>query len=231
MTTEAYALIEQQKEYYRARAGEYDEWFLREGRYDRGAEHREQWFAEVDEVRRALDAFGPAGRVLELACGTGWWTEQLVRHAGELTVVDASAEVLALNQARLPDFSIRRVQADLFAWEPDGAYDVVFFSFWLSHVPPDRFEAFWAMVRRALAPGGRVFLVDSLRTVESTATNHQLPDEEAEVVVERKLNDGRRFHIYKVFHRPADLEQALAALGWTAKMHASGDFFLYGEAA
>src|SRR3954469_20073525 len=143
-------LIEQQKDYYSARAGEYDEWFQREGRYDRGPEHRARWFAEVDEVRAALERFRPAGRVLELACGTGWWTEQLVRFADSVTAVDASDEVLGLNRLRVGDAKVRRERADIFAWRPDAAYDVVFFSFWLSHVPPERFDGFWARVREAL---------------------------------------------------------------------------------
>ena len=75
-------LIAQQISYYQARAGEYDEWFLRQGRYDRGPEINRQWFTEVEEVRRALDAFAPGGDVLELAGGTGLWTEQLLRQAG-----------------------------------------------------------------------------------------------------------------------------------------------------
>jgi len=222
-------LLEQQKAYYRARAGEYDEWFLRQGRYDRGPEHTAQWFAEVEEVRAALERFNPAGRVLELACGTGWWTEQLVRWASELTAVDASAEVLELNRNRVGDAKVRRVQADLFAWKPDQTYDVVFFSFWLSHVPPERFQAFWTTVRRALAPGGRVFFVDSLRTVESTATDHVLSPED-DVVMERKLNDGRSFHIYKVFYAPAELEARLATIGWRTSAAATASFFLYGHA-
>jgi demethylmenaquinone methyltransferase/2-methoxy-6-polyprenyl-1,4-benzoquinol methylase len=223
-------LIEQQKEYYRARAGEYDEWFLRAGRYDRGPEFRARWFAEVDEVRAALDRFRPSGRVLELACGTGLWTERLVRHADEVTAVDSSAEVLALNAERLPHAPVRRVQADLFAWAPDDRYDVVFFSFWLSHVPPDRFDALWAMVRAALKPGGRAFFVDSLRAELSTATDHRL-SAEGDVVMERRLNDGRSFHIYKVFYEPGELREKLEAIGWRADVRRSGSFFLYGEAS
>lgn len=223
------ALIEQQKEYYRARAGEYDEWFLRQGRYDRGPEHRAQWFAEVEEVRAALERFNPAGRVLELACGTGWWTEQLVRWADEVTAVDASPEVLELNRIRVSDPKVRRVQADLFQWLPErGAYDAVFFSFWLSHVPPELFKPFWTMVRIALKPGGRAFFVDSLRTVESTAKDHVLPDQD--VVLERKLNDGRRFNIYKVFYNPAGLEARLTTVNWYGDVHGTENFFLYGSA-
>jgi demethylmenaquinone methyltransferase/2-methoxy-6-polyprenyl-1,4-benzoquinol methylase len=222
-------LIEQQKAYYRVRAGEYDEWFLRQGRYDHGPGFRARWEREVEEVRGALERFRPAGRVLELACGTGWWTERLVRLGGEVTAVDASAEVLALNAARVGGTRVRRVQADLFEWTPDGPYDVVFFSFWLSHVPPERFEAFWATVRGALSPGGRVFFVDSLRTELSTASDHVLPGE-GDIVAERKLNDGSRYSIYKIFYDPAVLQARLEALGWRAAVSGTASFFLYGQA-
>jgi demethylmenaquinone methyltransferase/2-methoxy-6-polyprenyl-1,4-benzoquinol methylase len=70
-------LIEEQIAYYQARAGEYDEWFLRQGRYDHGPEMNARWFAEVEQVARALEAFAPAGDVLELASGTGLWTQRL----------------------------------------------------------------------------------------------------------------------------------------------------------
>ena len=222
-------LIDQQKAYYRVRAGEYDEWFLRQGRYDHGPEFRTRWEREVEEVRAALERFRPVGRVLELACGTGWWTEQLVRWAGELTAVDASAEVLALNAARVGDPRVRRVQADLFAWTPDGGYDAVFFSFWLSHVPPERFEAFWEMARGALNPGGRVFFIDSLRSELSTARDHVLPDED-DIIAERKLNDGSRYSIYKIFYHPAQLQARLEGLGWRAAVSSTESFFLYGQA-
>jgi ubiquinone/menaquinone biosynthesis C-methylase UbiE len=82
-------LLHEQIAYYRARASEYDEWFLRTGRYDRGEEQNSRWFAEVAEVAAALDAFRPAGRVLELAAGTGLWTERLARYADHITALDA----------------------------------------------------------------------------------------------------------------------------------------------
>lgn len=82
--------LTEQIEYYRARASEYDEWFLRQGRYDLGDAENARWRAEVDEVARELASFNPAGKVLELAGGTGFWSQQLVRTATELTIVDAS---------------------------------------------------------------------------------------------------------------------------------------------
>ena len=62
-------------------------------------------------------------------CGT--WTPQLLRYATDVTAVDASPEMLAIAAARCQDDRVRFVQADLFSWEPDRRYDVVFFGFWL----------------------------------------------------------------------------------------------------
>jgi ubiquinone/menaquinone biosynthesis C-methylase UbiE len=115
----------------------------------------------VATVAAALDAFAPTGKVLELAGGTGWWTQQLAETADRLTVVDSSPEVLELNRERVGRPDVRYEVADLFEWRPDAAYDVVFFSFWLSHVPRTRFRDFWSLVRSCLAPSGRVFLIDN----------------------------------------------------------------------
>lgn len=220
--------LRQQLEYYRARAGEYDEWWLRQGRFDRGEEANRQWFAEGAKLAAVLAAFRPAGRVLELACGTGLWTEQLAKYAAEIIAVDGSPEVLAINASRLSGKNVRYVQADLFAWQPEQPFDVVFFSFWLSHVPPERFEAFWQLVRRCLKPGGRVFFIDSRREPTSTAIDHQLPDADT-TVMRRLLNDGREYEVYKIFYEPAELTERLGRLGWNFDIRQTERFFLYGS--
>src|SRR4029079_10894646 len=94
-------ILREQRDYYRARASEYDEWFLREGRYDRGAAHREEWFREVEIVRTALSESLPPGDVLEIACGTGLWTEQLARRHHRVVAIDASPEVIEVNRHRV----------------------------------------------------------------------------------------------------------------------------------
>lgn len=222
--------LEEQKAYYRARADEYDEWFERRGRYDHGALWNTGWQAEIEEVRQALVAFRPTGRVLELAAGTGWWTAELMRHANEVTAVDASAETLALNRQRVREVAVRHVQADIFNWQPDGLYDVVFFSFWLSHVPPERFDAFWSLVRSALVPGGRVFFIDSRRV--ETGGSVVNPEAAAySIIARRRLKDGREFEIYKVFYDPAALAEQLRALGWHATIATTENHFLYGQAS
>jgi SAM-dependent methyltransferase len=223
-------LIGQQVEYYRARAAEYDEWFLREGRYDRGPEHRAEWFREVAVVRSALAETLPRGEVLELACGTGLWTRELAEHHSRIVAVDASPEAIAINRARVRSGAISYIVADIFSWIPPPAvFDAIFFGFWLSHVPPDRFNAFWACVQTALKPTGRVFFVDSLFEPTSTARDHAALDESG--VVRRRLNDGREFEIVKVFYEPGALEHRLSELGWLGWVRSSGRFFVYGSVA
>ena len=86
-------LLQEQIQYYRERASEYDEWFFRQGRYDRGENHRHEWFSEVSEVETALWAAVPSGDILELACGTGLWTQHLAPFATRLTAEIGRAHV------------------------------------------------------------------------------------------------------------------------------------------
>ncbi|MFL5865002.1 MAG: class I SAM-dependent methyltransferase [Solirubrobacteraceae bacterium] len=224
------SLLTEQLDYYRARALEYDKWWLREGRFDRGPDANARWFAEATELERVLDRFDPRGDVLELACGTGLWTRHLVRYADSLTAVDAAPEVLAINRVRVGDASVRYVEADLFDWTPDAQYDACIFTFWLSHLPEDRFAAFWEMVASALKPGGRVLFIDSVRTDRSTAADHRLPEAGKETMT-RRLDDGREFQIVKRFYDPAELGQRLAELGWRAEVAATPEFFIHGTAS
>jgi 2-polyprenyl-3-methyl-5-hydroxy-6-metoxy-1,4-benzoquinol methylase len=227
------AILRDQIDYYRARAGEYDQWWFRTGRYDRGPEFNARWQAEVEAVERALDAWLAARRpqtVLELACGTGLFTRRLAPRVARLTAVDASPEVIAINRGRVAAENVDYVEADLFSWRPQRRYDAVFFSFWLSHVPAERFAAFWDTVATALAPGGEAYLIDSVFDTTSTAKNHVLPARDAGVVT-RKLNDGREFRIVKFFYRPDELAAKLSALGWRAAIGQTQNYFIHGHAA
>lgn len=222
-------LLAQQLAYYRARAAEYDDWWLRRGRYDRGPEANAAWRAEATEVEAALDAMAPHGAALELACGTGIWTARLAPHASSLLAVDAAPEVLALAAARLraaPHVGFE--SADLFDWRPPHRFERVFFGFWLSHVPAERFDEFWGLVRDALAPGGQFFLVDSLHEATSTARDHALAPAAAGVQV-RRLADGRRFEVVKLYHSPEALAARLARKGFAAHLRATPNYFLYGS--
>jgi SAM-dependent methyltransferase len=222
-------LLAEQADYYRARANEYDDWWFRRGRYDHGTEANVRWFADAAEVQAALERFKPAGEVLELACGTGLWTQRLLAEAEHLTAIDASPEVLELARARVRDSRVSYVQADLFAWEPERRYDVCFFGFWLSHVPTERFEVFWERVGRAVGPAGRVFFVDSSRSDLASAVDHKLPGEGEETML-RRLADGREFQIVKHFYEAETLRRRIAELGWSVQIQTTPEFFLYGQA-
>ena len=210
-------LLSEQQRYYAERAPEYDDWWYRRGRYAFEPGEQERWDADVAELDRALEAFGPEGSVLELASGTGIWTRQLVRLAERVVAVDANAETLALNT---PDAEL--VQADVFAWRPPQEFDVVFFSFWLSHVPDERFDEFWGLVRFALRPDGRVFLIDSGPPEVPSADERQV----------RQLADGREFTIVKRFWRPEELAARVAQLGFELDLDLTGNgLFIHGGTA
>ncbi|MHB8645843.1 MAG: class I SAM-dependent methyltransferase [Thermomicrobiales bacterium] len=214
-------------EYYRARAAEYDEWWYRQGRYDHGAEQNGRWFAEMDEVYAAFDALACTGDTLELAPGTGIWTERLLTTADSNTAVDASEEMVAINRAKLGSDKVSYVIADLFAWQPDRQYDGICFGFWISHVPTERLDGFLATVAGALRPGGTVFFVDGRREPMSTAADHLLPAQGAQVMT-RKLNDGRAHQIVKNFYDPGTLAAQCARAGLDMHVRETATYFLYG---
>jgi demethylmenaquinone methyltransferase/2-methoxy-6-polyprenyl-1,4-benzoquinol methylase len=217
-------VLAEQKRYYAERAPEYDDWWFRRGRYALDPEPLARWESDVAEAEAALEAFRPRGRVLELAAGTGLWTRQLVRHADRVVAVDASPQTLDVNRARVGG-QVEYVVADLFAWEPEQSFDLAFFSFWLSHVPEDRFDAFWETVRTTLAPGGRVFLVDS----GSGDTAHSGTDQ-ADEHETRSLSDGRTFRIVKRRWAPRELAERVRPLGFELELRdtAFGHFLLGG---
>lgn len=213
-------VLAEQRRYYRERAPEYDDWWFRRGAYALDPETEVRWFDDVRELEAALEAFRPRGDVLELAAGTGLWTQQLLRFTDRVTAVDAVAEVLELNRARTAG-AADYVVADVFEWQPPREFDVCFFSFWHSHVPSRLFDAFWQLVGRALKPEGRVFLVDNARLglaryIVSSAGE----------VARRRLSDGREFDLVERLWKPADLEREVAAVGWllTACTTANGYF-------
>lgn len=203
-------LLSEQRAYYSALAPDYLDQFLD---LPGGAEPAE-----------ALDAFRPAGSVLELACGPGTWTPQLLRHAGDVTAVDASPEMLAIAASRIADGTrVRFVEADLFAWEPDRRYDVVFMGCWLSHVPAERFESFWSLVATALAPQGRVFFVD-----DHYRTPEELVEGPASSTIQRRTPDGAAYRIVKVPYEPPELEGRLRELGWDITVTPTAGPFFWG---
>ena len=214
--------------YYEARAPEYDDWYLRRGRYERGPIHDAAWNAELDIAGRWLDALPIAGEIVELAAGTGWWSP-LLAVKGELSLYDGNPGPLEHARERLVAHRLRAHLHVRDAWaEPDRAVDAVFTGFWLSHVPRARLDAFLAIVRRWLKPGGVFAFIDSLPDPQSSAANHPTPTDDLSV---RRLDDGREFTVVKVYYEPGELEAALGRAGFAAaQVTTTGRFFLTGVA-
>jgi demethylmenaquinone methyltransferase/2-methoxy-6-polyprenyl-1,4-benzoquinol methylase len=145
-----------------------------------------------------------------------------------VTAVDAAPEMLSRARERVAGLDVEFLQADLFDWQPPRRFDTVFFSFWLSHVPPERFGDFWATVGAALRPGGRACFVDSSL---GDMVNEELSDDAPSLVRRRPLPDGSTARVVKVFHDPDGLTQALRDIGWSAQVWPVGSALLAGVAA
>jgi demethylmenaquinone methyltransferase/2-methoxy-6-polyprenyl-1,4-benzoquinol methylase len=232
--------------YYQARAGEYDDWYLRRGRYAHGPIHDQAWNAELDQATRWLDALPLAGEIVELATGTGWWSP-LLASKGSLSCYDAAEAPLDLARERLLAHRLRAHLHVRDAWaEPDRQVDAIFCGFWLSHIPSARLPGFLALVRRWLEPGGTFAFVDSRPDPSSGAIDQPARDTAAgdpaagassaprpasPEVVRRRLADGREFRVVKVFHEPAELADRLREAGFaSAEVSATPRFFLLGRA-
>lgn len=222
-------ILAEMASYYRERAPEYDEWFQRQDRYDSGEAENARWFAEAETVFAALDALDMQGDLLELAPGTGIWSERLLRTAASVTAVDIAPEMLAQNRARVGEGRVRYIQGDLFTWQPDRQYDGVCFAFWLSHVPHERLDAFLRMVATALKPGGKVFFVDSHRQRRpTTETAIHIPAEGDAQVLTRKLKDGRAYRIVKNYYAPEELAARCQTAGLDVRVQETQTAFIYG---
>lgn len=224
------SLLEEQADFYRRRAPEYDDWWQRTGPYDRGPAERAEWSQQVGRVEAALADLGVTGNVLELAGGTGWWTERLAAGADRLTVVDASAEAIGLNRDRVRRPDVTYELADVFSWRPPetGTFDLVFFSFWLSHVPRPLFAPFWELVGDCLAPDGGVFFIDNRWDPTRDRPDPHIVGTGPDIQV-RRLSDGSTHRVVKVFYEPAELEGLLRAEGWDADVDGTR-WLIYGSA-
>ncbi len=237
-------LLASQIDYYRAHGPKYDDWWSGTGRHDHGDRYRQNWESEIAVLRTALIARAPLGDVLEFAGGTGKWTAELVPLADSVTVIDAAPEAVAVAQGKVRNEKVTWVIDDIFGHSPVRLYDTVFFSFWLSQVPAERFDQFWAGVGQCLTPGGQVIFMDnahpslSIRIPElaslradSTATSLAGIDSRTDLetgVATRLAADGATYDLVKVWRTGEELQTQLAALGWDVEVVTTEWAFIFG---
>ena len=207
-------LLAGQLAYYRRRAGEYDV----------------TAYPDPDAARaritRIMATLRPAGKVLEIACGTGAWTAALAEAAATVTAIDAAPEMIDIARGRVTAANVRFEVADVFTWQAAAWFDTIFFAFWLSHVPASRFGQFWRQLRALVTGHGRVLFVDEHPDARGKEDYAAGSDE----IIHRRLGDGSEHRLVKVFIHPAQLQARLRQLGWQSRTHRDGDDWVIGEA-
>lgn len=221
-------LLRTQMTYYDDQADGYEDQWFRRGAHDGGAEDNARWFEETAVVEAMVADLDASGDVLDLAAGSGVWTRLLAPRAQRLVAVDASRRMLAQNRAHYGESHVEYVRADVFSWDTDDRFDLIVMGFFVSHVPPARFEELWARLRTWLRPAGCVWLVDERwqsgfpraggRSLGGPSHAHR-----------RRLG-GRHYTIVKLFYTPEEITAKLDALGWDADMRGTGERFYAGTA-
>jgi ubiquinone/menaquinone biosynthesis C-methylase UbiE len=192
----------EERRYYELRAPEYDDWYLGRGVHE-GVE-RPGWDEELARLVALIEAL-PPGRVLDVACGTGFLTRHL---RGEVTGIDQSATMLEIARGRCPGATLLQADALTLPFE-DRSFDRAFTGHFYGHLRASDREQFLSEVRR-LAP--ELVVVD-------TALRPGLGREE---IHERVLSDGSLHAVYKRYLAPEELAREL---GGGRTLHA-GDWFV-----
>lgn len=194
------------KQYYDARAREYDDWYLGQGLFEQ--RERPEWEAAVRSLEHALVSL-PAARTLDVACGTAFLTRHL---RGEITALDQSERMLEIARERVPEATLVRGDALALPFE-DASFDRLFTGHFYGHLEHAERLAFLAEARR---------VASELIVVDAAAR----PDHEREEWQTRVLNDGSSFSVYKRYFDAADLAQEL---GGGKVLHRSPWFVMVGS--
>lgn len=193
--------------YYSSRAPEYDDVYLKPERQP-DLRAIEQWLAP---------AFAKA-TVLEVACGTGYWTQFIAAAAERVVGVDASPETMEIARSRVPAAKARFVVGDAYRLSLDlGQFGAAFAGFWFSHVPKSRRREFFGSLAALLRPGAKVMLLDNLY-VEGSSSPIDETDADGNTFQLRRLKDGSTHRVLKNFPEEAELRASIAGFGERATL-------------
>jgi ubiquinone/menaquinone biosynthesis C-methylase UbiE len=187
--------------YYAARAGEYDDIYLK---------------PERQSDLRAVEAWLPTRfrdkQVIEVACGTGYWTQFIAPVAASVVAVDTAPETLELARVRPGLEQVQFLVGDAYALQGTPAsFDAAFAGFWFSHVPVDRRREFLSGLCRVMRPGSIVTFIDN-RCVVGSSTPISERDAEGNTFQIRKLNQGAEYRVIKNFPSRPELEDSVAGI-------------------
>ncbi len=202
--------------YYARRAREYERVYDKAERQD-----------ELAWLRDRLPRLFEGRRVLELACGTGYWTELIARRARHVLACDINEPVLEVAREKpIAKSRVRFVKADAFDLSGlPGGRDAAFAGFWWSHVRRARLGDFLGGLARALAPGALVAILDN-RYVEGSSTPVSRRDAEGNTYQVRPLLSGETHEILKNFPAPAELADLVRPVAREAWLEQTPHFWL-----
>jgi len=186
--------------YYARRAREYDRIYDKPERA-----------ADLARLRGMVQGLVAGRDVLEIACGTGYWTAVMAGSARSVLATDAVEEVLAVAKGRsLPAESVRFALASAFDLRRvAGAFDTGVAAFWWSHVPRERLASFRDGWHERLGTGARVVLIDNLY-VPGSSTTIAAADAAGNTYQDRRLEDGTTVRVLKNFPFEGEVASVLA---------------------
>ncbi|MFZ5979845.1 MAG: class I SAM-dependent methyltransferase [Candidatus Zixiibacteriota bacterium] len=184
--------------YYRERAAEYEQIYYR---------HQPDRRREIDDEADRLKSYAAGRDVLELACGTGYWSRIMAQTARRITAVDIWQEML--NEARKKQY---RSPVDFVRGDMDRlpvkahAFDFIAVGFWFSHQPRQLYNRFYENLKQPLRPGGKVWMIDNNPPAEGRFKESDHIDEHGNNYKKRFLNDGREYVILKNYFEKDELK-------------------------
>jgi len=187
-------------DYYRRRAREYEAIYAKPERQ-----------ADLARLRSHIPRRLAGRRVLEVACGTGYWTALAARTAACIVATDAAEEPMRIAMSKdYAQANVRFEIADAYALgDALGRFNGALAVFWWSHVPLGRIDRFLASLHQRLEAGARVLLMDN-RYVDGSSTPIAERDAEGNTYQWRTLSDGSENRVLKNFPTEADLRASLA---------------------
>ena len=194
-------------DYYAARAPEYDAVYQKPERQ-----------ADLRAIEAWLPAHFADAAVLEVACGTGYWTQFIAPLARRVLALDAAPETLRIASNRVTAAHVQFDVGDAYALPSRRGsvqgFTAGFAGFWLSHVPKQRVREFLRGLGAALEPGAKVVLIDNLYVEGSSTPIRQRDgdDDAGNTYQVRTLQNGSSHRVLKNFPSEAELRSAVVGL-------------------
>ena len=196
------------EQYYSKRAAEYEQIYQKPER-----QHELEW------LRQRIPQLLANRTVLEVACGTGYWTQFIARKARRIYACDINDSVLEIAAEKpMPKDRVHFSKADAITLEgvPTGC-DAAFAGFWWSHVKKSGIEQFVSNLANRLEPGARVVVLDN-QFAEGSSTPISRRDAEGNTYQMRHLANGEQHEVLKNFPSGAELTEAVRSVAREAHL-------------